>query len=135
MAYFACKKAARTGTDRSTRASIAKGSVSPTFKHRTTGKETLRGVVQLDIISGKNMDYVTSSSLTDRLASAVRINKSSKSASSSGGGNVSTGQVQQAELYSGKSGVIKTSKTLGLSKTVIVVGAAIVISLYMVLSK
>ena len=135
MAYFACSKAAKTGTDKSTRASIASGSTSPTFTSTTTGKKTLRGVVQLDIISGKNMDYVTSSSLADRLASALGINKSSKSASTKGGSSVSTGQVQQAELYAGDSGVIKTSTTFGLSKKVIAIGIAVVIGLYVVVSR
>ena len=135
MAYFACGEAAKTGTDKSTRTSIAKGLVSPTYISTVTGKEHLRGVVQLDVISGQNMDYVTSQSVTDRIASALGINRGSKVTSGKKTVSTSAGQVQQAQLHASDPAVIKTSTMFGLSKKVIAIGIALVVGLYVVVSR
>lgn len=130
MAYFACPKAALTGTDQATRISIAKGLVSPTFTN-FSGKQVLRGVVQLDVVSGRDTGYATGQSIQERLAAAGRM-----VTSATGGRFVYADQArrataatspasmttQPAALYEGGQGTIKTSTTLGLDKKTIIIG-------------
>ena len=80
MAYFACGKAALTGTDKVTRANIAKNVVTSRFISSVTGKSTLRGVIQADIMSGRDVGYVTNIRTVDRIKAAAR-------ASAQAGGN------------------------------------------------
>lgn len=121
MAYFASRKAGRTGTDKRTRKSIAKGKVSPTYKHRTTGKEMLRGVVQLDLIKGRDVGYITGKTLRDRVRSA--------GASSKRSGNKARDSVKSpTKAYMVTAGnkapdTINTSKKVGLNKKTILIAA------------
>ena len=120
MAYFACSKAALTGTDKATRLSIAKGLVSPYTK-----SGTLRGVVQLDQITGNDLGYITHKSLENRLRSLGAQSRVSKSQS--------TQQTQNAELHASPSEVIQTSKTFAFPIKTVVIGLGAVIGLYLVL--
>ena len=136
MAYFACAKAALTGTDKSTRASIAKGLVSPTFTD-SSGQERLRGVVQLDVVTGRDTGYVTAKSAADRIRSAlgyVPPNFAMREGRSRDSVKDET-RAYVAELKPGDAGVIKTSTTLGLSNKAIMVGLAVVLGIYVVVSR
>lgn len=137
MAYFACPTAALTGTDQNTRISIAKGVVSPTFTD-FSGNQVLRGVLQSDVVTGRDTGYATKQSIVERLAAAGRkivsagggsivyANNAQKSVSSPSGATSAP-----AQLHEGGEGVIKTSTTLGLSKTQIVgaIGAVVIIGI------
>lgn len=126
MAYFACPKAALTGTDQRTRISIAKGLASPTFTD-FSGNQVLRGVVQADVVTGRNTGYATGQSIAERLASAGR-----RITSGTGGTMVYANQARRsvssgegatsvpAQLYQGGEGSIQTTNTLGLSTKMIV---------------
>lgn len=126
MAYFACPKAALTGTDQATRISIAKGVVSPTFTD-FSGNQVLRGVVQSDVVTGRNTGYATSQGIIERLTAAGRrivsagggtmvyANNAQKSVSSPSGATSAP-----AQLHQGGEGTIRTSTTLGLSKKMII---------------
>ena len=131
MAYFACAKAALTGTDKSTRASIAKGLVSPTFTD-SSGQQRLRGVVQLDVVSGRDTGYVTAKSAADRIRSALGYVSPANASRASVKDET---RAYAAELKPGDAGVIKTSTTLGLSNKAIVVGLAVVLGIYVVVSR
>ena len=131
MAYFACAKAARTGTDKSTRASIAKGLVSPTFTD-SYGQQRLRGVVQLDVVTGRDTGYVTAKRAGDRIRSALGYVSPTHAARTSVKDET---RAYVAELKPGDADAIRTSTTLGLSKKAIVVGLAVVIGLYVVVSR
>jgi hypothetical protein len=73
MAYFACSEAAKTGTDKATRASIAKGLVSPTYSYG--GRQVLRGVVQADVVKGRDTGYVTASTAISRAKAAAAASR------------------------------------------------------------
>ena len=100
MAYFSCAKAALTGTDKATRASIAKRLISPTFTN-SSGGQTPRGVVQLDVISGNNLSY---------LKGVVPLKQKR--------------QINPVELYQGSTGTIQTTNTTAIPfKTLGIIGA------------
>ena len=129
MAYFACAEAAKTGTDSATRKSIASGSVSPTYVSTVTGKTHFRGVVQLDAITGRNMDYVTSSDLAQRSASAKAINQAEKSAAAKARATVHTpAQAFVTDLHETPPGTIATTNkvSLKLGAVAAVIGAVII---------
>jgi hypothetical protein len=129
MAYFACGKAALTGTDQSTRISIASGKVNPTFVSTVTGKTHYRGVVQLDAITGRNMDYVTSNDLAQRSASAQAINQAEKSAAAKARATVQTPtQAFVTDLHESQPGTVATTKkvSLKLGAVAAVIGAVVI---------
>lgn len=126
MAYFACGKAALTGTDKDTRVAIAKGLISPYFTD-ASGKETPRGVVQLDAIMGSDLGYGTGLTMADRLKSAMGYYDRAKALKEKER-ETSIRNAPAVDLYESPSGVIKTSKTFGFPiKTVgIILGIGIV---------
>lgn len=142
MAYFACAKAALTGTDQATRISIAKGAVSPTFTN-FSGQEVLRGTVQMDVVTGRNTGYASGQTIQERLASAGRAITSSTGGtfvyadrSQAARASVATPTpVYQAELHTSDSGVVNTTTSLGVSKKVIAIVGAVIIGIYMVVSR
>ena len=141
MAFFACRKAALTGTDKVTRANIAKSLVSSRFTSSVTGKSTLRGVVQADIAAGRDVGYVTNVAWQNRLKAAARASKQA------GGGIVKnvknfTKSVFNPRTYSTATTSLHDSPTPGnvgvdrvsaLSKKTLVIGAVgVVIALWTV---
>ena len=129
MAYFACSEAAKTGTDKSTRISIAKGIVSPTYTSTVTGKTHLRGVVQLDAITGRNMDYVTSRDLAQRSASAQAINQAERSAAAKARATVyNPTQAFVTDLHESQPDTVTTTKkvSLKLGAVAAVIGAVVI---------
>lgn len=144
MAYFACSRAARTGTDRLTRASIAKGTVKPTFVNRNTGKTTLRGVVQADVVTGRDTGYVTASSRVSRARAAINAtSQANKGAVATIKAVVKTVVHPTApktnavvtSLYSEASGIVGNTGIASLSKKTMVVGGLIVGAILFVVIK
>jgi len=54
MAYFACSEAAKTGTDKTTRLSIAQGKVNPTYVSTVTGQTITNAVTGI----GSKLEFV-----------------------------------------------------------------------------
>lgn len=134
MAYFACSKAARTGTDSSTRASIAKGLVSPTFTD-ASGQKVLRGVIQADIVTGRDTGYATAQGIQERLASAARKVVGIRDTARASVSRTTPPASAPAELYSSPTGTVTTSTTLGLSKKMIAIAIAGIIALVFLVRK
>lgn len=126
MAYFASQRAALTGTDKSTRMSIAKGLVSPTFTD-SSGKILPRGVIQMDAVTGHDLTYALGSVIGDRVGSAQAYYDRSKAIRSQQR-KTSVTQPMVSELHTGASGSIKTSDTFAFPiKTVgIILGVGLV---------
>lgn len=129
MAYFACGKAAKTGTDKQTRVSIAKGLVSPTFTD-ASGRKVARGVVQMDAVTGGNLGYVLGLTGGQRLASAQSYFQSKAARSRQ---SVRTPPAtSQVQLYAGKDDSIKTTKSFGFPMKSIAIGFGIIAVVYLV---
>ena len=122
MAYFADRKAGLTGTDKRTRISIAKGYVSPYFTN-ASGKELLRGVVQADMVTGRDISYATAKTLRARLASVRK--------QVTGRGEPS--QTYSAPVYSSKSGAVTTTSSSTVSKKMMIVGAVGIVALLLIM--
>ena len=128
MAYFACAKAALTGTDARTRASIAKGLISPYFTN-SSGNQIPRGVVQLDIISGNDLSYLQGVDRPGGYAADIQAKQNpnyfngGRSARSTRGYTESQ-QISKAVLHEGSTGTIQTTDTAAISfKTLGIIGA------------
>ena len=128
MAYFACAKAALTGTDARTRASIAKGLVSPYFTN-SSGNQIPRGVVQLDMISGNDLSYLQGVDRPGGYAADIQARQNPNYLS---GGRTARStrqytesqQVSNAALHQGSTGTIQTTNTAGIPiKTLGIIGA------------
>jgi len=136
MAYFACSEAAKTGTDKTTRLSIAQGKVNPTYVSTVTGQTHFRGVVQLDAITGRNMDYVTSSDLAKRSASAQAINYAESSAAAKARASVQhPTQLFLTDLHESPAGTITTTSKANFKFGTIAAVVAVVIGGYMIIGR